>query len=96
MISGGIRKLKGRLSDFLRLVRGGDAMPAPGRSEVVAEPRQPGNPYESSAHSELARWTRSGKVRLGAPNRADLYPQMPRFLPPGTAKRLLDEMRAEL
>ena len=36
-----------------------------------------------------------GKVLHGAPNRPDPYPSLPSPLPPGTARRLLDEERGD-
>ena len=90
MISVGIRELKNRLSEYLRMVRRGEEVLITDRGEAVAEPRQPVCLLEAAAHPELVRRARSGKVRLGAPNRADLYPEMPHLLPSGTARRLLD------
>lgn len=95
MISVGIRELKNRLSEYLRMVRRGEEILVTDRGEAVAELRQPLSLPEAAAYPELVRRARSGKVRLGAPNRADLYPRMPRSLPSGTASRLLDEERGE-
>ena len=95
MISVGVRELKNRLSAYLRLVRQGEEILVTDRGEAVAELRQPVNLPEAAAYPELVRRARSGKVRLGAPNRADLYPRMPHSLPSGTARRLLDEVRGE-
>ena len=95
MISVGIRELKNRLSEYLRMVRRGEEVLITDRGKAVAELRQPVSLPAAAAHPELVRRARSGKVRLGAPNRADLYPAMPRLLPSGTARRLLDEERGE-
>jgi len=95
MVSAVIRELTSRLSEFLRMLRRSDEAPVTGRSDAAAWPRQPSDPPKVVAYPELVRRARSGKVRLGAPNRADLYPRMPRSLPPGTASRLLDEERGE-
>ncbi len=95
VISVGIRELKNRLSAYLRMVRRGEEILVTDRGEVVAELRQPLSSPEAPACPELVRRARSGKVRLGGPNRAELYPRMPRLLPSGTALRLLDEERAE-
>jgi hypothetical protein len=46
-------------------------------------------------YPESIRHAILGKARIGAPNRPDLYPPMEPFLPPGTAKRLLDEERGD-
>ena len=95
MISVGIRELKNRLSEYLRMVRRGEQVLVTDRGETVAELRQPLSLPEATAYPELVRRARSGKVRLGAPNRADLYPRIPRSLPSGTARRLLDEERGD-
>ena len=95
MISVGIRELKNCLSEYLRMVRQGEEILVTDRGEAVAELRQPLSLPEAAAYPELVRHARLGKVRLGAPNRADLYPRMPHSLPSGTASRLLDEERGE-
>lgn len=77
------------------MVRRGEEILITDRGEAVAELRQPLNLPEATAYPELVRRARSGMARLGAPNRADLYPRMPRSLPSGTALRLLDEERGE-
>ena len=95
MISVGIRDLKNRLSAYLRMVRQGEEVLITDRGEAIAELRQPLRLPEAAAYPELVRRARLGKVRLGAPNRADLYPRMPRSLSSGTARRLLDEERGK-
>ena len=95
MIFIGIRKLKNRLSAHPRMVRRGGEILVTDRGEAVAELRQPLSHSEAAAYPELVRRARSGKVRLGAPNRAVLYPRMPRSLPRGAASQLLDEERGE-
>ena len=95
MISVGVHELKNRLSEYLRMVRRGEEILVTDRGEAVAELHQPLSLSEAAAYPELVRRARSGKVRLGAPNRADLYPRMPRSLPAGAASRLLDEERGE-
>jgi len=95
MVSVGVRELKNRLSEYLRMVRRGEAILVTDRGEPVAELRQPSSAFHTAAYPELERRARVGKVRLGAPNRSDLYPSLPSPLPPGTARRLLDEERGE-
>ena len=87
--------MKNRLSEHLRKVRRGEDILVTDRGEVVAELRQPSSVPGKAAYPGLARHARAGKARIGAPNRPDLYPPMKPFLPPGTAKRLLDEERGE-
>lgn len=90
-----IRKLKNRPGGLLAMLRWGGESLVADRGEAEAELRQPENRHEAATYRELVRHARSGMVRLGAPNRADLYPRIPRVLPPGTAQRLLDEERGE-
>lgn len=95
MITVGIRELKDRLSEHLRMVRRGEEILITDRGEVVAELRQPVSVPGTAAYPGLVRHARAGKARIGAPNRPDLYPPMKPFLPPGTARRLLDEERGD-
>ena len=95
MVSVGIRELKNRLSEYIRMVRGGEEILVTDRGEAVAELRQPADPPDKAAYPELVRRARTGRVRLGAPNRSGLYPSLPSSLPLGTARRLLREERGE-
>ncbi len=95
MVPAVIRELRSRLSELLRMHRRSEEVPVTGRDETAAWPHQRSRSPEVVAYHELVRRARSGKVRLGAPNRADLYPRMSRSLPSGTARRLLDEERGE-
>ena len=95
MISVGIRELKDRLSEYLRMVRSGEEILVTDRGEAVAELRQPTSAPGKAAYPELERRARTGKVRLGAPNRPGLYPLLVPSVPPGTARRLLGEERGE-
>ena len=95
MVSVDVHELKSRLSKYLRVVRRGEDILVTDRGEPVAELRQPSSASHAAAFPELERRARAGKVRLGAPNRPDLYPSRPSPLPPGTARRLLDEDRGD-
>ena len=95
MVSVGIRELKDRLSEYLPMVRSGEEILVTDRGEPVAELRQPSNAPHAAAYPELECRARAGRVRLGAPNRPERYPSLPSPLPPGTARRLLDEERGE-
>jgi antitoxin (DNA-binding transcriptional repressor) of toxin-antitoxin stability system len=90
----GIRELKNRLSEYLRLVRSGEEILVTDRGEVVAELRQP-SPRVTFPYPALAEVARQGRVRLGQPNRADLYPALGPVLPAGSAARLLDDERGD-
>jgi antitoxin (DNA-binding transcriptional repressor) of toxin-antitoxin stability system len=91
----GIRELKNRLSAYIRLVRDGERVLITDRGVIVAEIRPPGTPIEDDPYPLLAEAARRGKVRIGAPNRPDLYPQLGKIHPKGTALRWLDESRGD-
>jgi antitoxin (DNA-binding transcriptional repressor) of toxin-antitoxin stability system len=91
----GIRELKNRLSEYIRLVRTGETILVTDRGEVVAELRPPGTPTAEDSHPLLTIAVREGRVRAGASNRPDLYPELGKVLPEGTALRWLDESRAD-
>jgi antitoxin (DNA-binding transcriptional repressor) of toxin-antitoxin stability system len=88
----GVRELKNRLSEYLRLVRNGEEILVTDHGEVVAELRQP-SPRFASAHPGLMEAFRTGRARPGLPNAADLYPPTGAAAPVGTASTLLDEER---
>ena len=92
----GIRELKNRLSEYLRIVRSGETVLVTDRGEAVAEIRVPGSaPDDLNMSAGLMDLVRRGTVSLGAPNRADVYTSLPSLLPEGTAAKLLDEERGE-
>ena len=92
----GIRELKNRLSEYVRLVRAGEVVMGTDRGEVVAELRPPGRGGEAaSRYPGLEEMARRGQVRLGEPNRPGLYPGLPSVTPLGVAERLLDEERGD-
>jgi antitoxin (DNA-binding transcriptional repressor) of toxin-antitoxin stability system len=91
----GIRELKNRLSEYLRMVARGEEILVTDRGTVVAEIRQPGQARAAVPYPGLAQAAREGRVRLGPPNQGDLYPPLPPLLPEGEGARLLDEERAE-
>lgn len=75
----GIRELKNRLSEYLRLVRRGERILVTDRGEVMAELRRPGRALPEGRRA----------------NRADLYPPFEPLAPDGTARELLDQERGE-
>lgn len=91
----GVRELKNRLSEYLRLVRSGEEILVTDRGEVVAELRQPSPRVTLPYSAALVEVARQGRARLGLANRADLYPALETTLPDGTAARLLDDERGE-
>ena len=94
----GIRELKNRLSEYIRQVREGEVIMVTDRGEVVAELRSPVEPENEllRKYPGLAEMARKGLVRLPLkPNGPDAYPLLPSVTPPGTAARLLDEIRGD-
>jgi prevent-host-death family protein len=93
----GIRELKNRLSEYIRLVRQGEVVMVTDRGEVVAElrPPEPGSELEKR-YPALAEMARRGQVRLPLkPNGPDAYPLLPSVTPPGTAAEILDWLRED-
>ena len=93
----GIRELKDRLSEYLRKVQAGEVVLVTDRGRVVAEIREPSAaPLTRPVPAGIRRMALEGRVRLGTiPNSPELYPEMPRMAPEGTATRLIDEDRDE-
>ena len=91
----GIRELKNRLSEYIRLVRDGERVLVTDRGVIVAELRPPGTSVEDDPYPLLTAAERKGKVRIGAPNRPDLYPKFEKVTPDGLAQDLLDWSRGE-
>ena len=91
----GIRELKNRLSEYIRLVGSGERVLVTDRGVIVAEIRPPGTPIEDDPYPLLTAAARKGKVRIGAPNRPDLYPKFERVTPDGLALELLDWSRGD-
>jgi antitoxin (DNA-binding transcriptional repressor) of toxin-antitoxin stability system len=88
----GVRELRNRLSEYLRLVGGGQDILVTNRGEVIAELRRPGPPA-NVAHPALIEALRTGRAHLGSANRPDLYAPLDPVLPAGAATRLLDDDR---
>jgi antitoxin (DNA-binding transcriptional repressor) of toxin-antitoxin stability system len=91
----GIRELKNRLSEYVRLVRQGEEVLVTDRGVVVAELRPPGSRASEVPYPALAEAARLGRVRIGARNQSDLYSRLEPPLPDGTAEELLDWVRGE-
>lgn len=89
----GVRQLKNRLSEFLRLVRAGELVLITDRGEVIAK-LVPAD--ETTRESDLlAEMVRQGVVRIGTGNRPGLYPPSHHRLSSGTVAELLDEERED-
>ena len=92
----GVRELKNRLSEYIRLVRAGEGVLVTDRGEVVAEIGPPGHgATDSSAPPGLVALARRGLVTLASPSLGDarLYPQLPRRKRRYTAAELLNDER---
>ena len=77
----GIRELKNLLSEYLRQVQNGERVLVTDRGRVIAELRPPGEPDGGEKYPGLGVMARNGLVRLGQPNRAELYPVLPPAAP---------------
>lgn len=91
----GVRELKNRLSEYLRLVKAGEDVLITDRGEVIAELHQPTLRRTRPAAAGLEDLARRGDARIGLPNDPSVYPRLEPVLPPGTAARLLDAERGE-
>jgi prevent-host-death family protein len=90
----GIRELKNRLSEYVRLVRAGEVVMVTDRGEVVAELCPPGMAAGGAArYPGLQALARRGAVSLGEDNDPGLYEAQPALAPAGLAARLLDAER---
>jgi antitoxin (DNA-binding transcriptional repressor) of toxin-antitoxin stability system len=94
----GIRELKAKLSEELRAVGRGEVVLVTDRGRVVAELRAPGSAPvvgNTGLDRRVEQWLREGRARLDDAVTRASYPVSPLSLPPGTAARLLDEIRGE-
>lgn len=91
----GIRELKNKLSEYLRLVRAGERILVTDRGEVVAELAPPGEGSRPDLPPRLREMIRRGLVKPAAPRGEYHYPVFPRRAPDGTAQRLIDEERGD-
>ena len=91
----GVRDIKNRFSEYLRMVENGERVAVTHRGRIVAELGPTAHVTEEEAYGELRRRARNGTVRLGAPNRPDVYPRPSRRLPSAVLQELLDDVRGE-
>lgn len=91
----GVRELKNQLSARLREVKAGHRLLVTERSTVIAELRPPtAEDVARHAPSAMDDWVSAGRVTPPKAPRAPL-PTSPVRLPDGTARGLIDELRAE-
>ncbi len=91
----GIRELKNKLSEYIRLVEAGESVLVTDRGTVVAELRPPGETTQREVVDGLAELARRGVVVTGAAHDPSLYGPRPRVLPAGRLRELLDAERGE-
>ena len=94
----GIKQLKARLSEYVRLAKGGETVLVTERDEVVAElrPARRQTPVAGPLEEILDALAASGEVaRAARPKGRWSWRSRGLGLPPGTARGLLDELRQD-
>lgn len=94
----GIKQLKGRLSEYVRLARGGETILVSDRDEVVAElgPPRHQRPDPGSPDAALDRLADRGLVtRASEPRKGWRWKPPSLGLAPDAAARLLDDLRED-
>jgi len=97
MKSVGIKQLKARLSEYLRAVKAGEVVLVTDRDEVVAELRPPHQlPPPLEAEDTLQSLADAGEVTRARRGKGGWQWKAKGLgMGPGTAKALLDEIRAD-
>lgn len=94
----GVKELKARLSEYLRLVKGGETILVTERSEVVAEMRPARRQLRPADGLEdiLDALADAGEIsRSNLPKRGWGWSSRGLGLPAGTVQGLLDDLRAD-
>lgn len=91
----GLRELKNRLSEYVRVVRRGERVHVTDRGQPVAELGPPIAGKGRGLQDGLAELERRGLLRPPVAKGRARYPRQRRTVPSGTAPRLLDEERGE-
>jgi antitoxin (DNA-binding transcriptional repressor) of toxin-antitoxin stability system len=94
----GIKQLKARLSEYIRLAKAGETVLVTERDEVVAElrPSRRQTPIADRLEDLLDALAASGEVSRAAQPKGDwTWRSRGLGLPPGTARNLLDELRQD-
>ena len=94
----GIKQLKARLSEYVRLAKAGETVLVTERDEVVAElrPARRQTPVAGSLEGALEALATSGEVTRAAQSKGRWsWRSRGLGLPPGTAQGLLDELRQD-
>ena len=90
----GVRALKNRLSEYLRMVQDGESLAVTRRGVVVAR-LVPPDVRGETAEEDPHRMPLAGEARLGKANRPDLYPRQPRLLSEKAIQEALEWTRGE-
>ena len=90
----GVRALKNRLSEYLRMVQAGESLAVTNRGVIVARLVPPDVAGET-AEEVLQQMAREGEIRLGKPNRPHLYPPGSGLLTDEEVKDLVDWTRGD-
>lgn len=94
----GIKELKARLSEYLRLVRTGQTILVTDRNEVIAElrPPVPRSAPQGGLDEALDRLAAAGELRRAGPVKGNRTWHVEGLgLPEGTALELLDTLRSD-
>lgn len=94
----GIKQLKAKLSEYIRLAKAGETVLVTERDEVVAElrPARRQTPVRERFEDVLEALSASGEVTRAAQPKGDwTWRSHGLGLPPGTARDLLDELRQD-
>ena len=92
----GIRELKNRLSEYIRIARSHGPILITSRGEVVAELRPPDcAPTRSGLPAAVLELAARGALRPGGGNDPTLYPVHAPLVSAGTSAKLIDEDRGE-
>jgi antitoxin (DNA-binding transcriptional repressor) of toxin-antitoxin stability system len=94
----GVKQLKTHLSEYLRLVRAGETVLITARDEIVAElrPAQRQRPAGLTVEEQLQMLADAGEVTRPSLSKGRWTWKVRGLgLPPGTAARLLDEIRGD-
>lgn len=91
----GIRELKNRLSEFIRLVEAGESVVVTDRGTVVAELRPAGPTTVREEVSPLSELVRNGRAVVGAPHDPRLYASRPTAVPEGSVRSLIEAERGD-
>ncbi len=90
----GVRALKNRLSEYLRLVQAGESLAVTNRGVVVAR-LVPPDVRGETAEDALERKARAGEIRPGKRNQPHRYPPPPGRLSEAAILKALDWTRGE-